>query len=221
MAGIDVTDALRRIGDAVSTAVDSVVENRWEAARSRAAATGGDHRSRVATLVESTRQELVVVGAAAGGTAALPGVGTIASLSTTAAEMAWFTGRSGELIMAIAAVHGHTDAELEERKAWILAVLAYGDDAAEQLDAAWWDVAKGLRGRNAGGVRMRALGMVNDLLARRLIARYGSRRSAVALGRALPFGFGAVVGGAANRVAVDRIGRAADSLFRDLPQALR
>ncbi|HYX43496.1 MAG TPA: hypothetical protein VE760_00545, partial [Acidimicrobiales bacterium] len=61
---------------------------------------------------------------------------------------------------------------------------------------------------------------INRKLGRSVLTRFGTRRGAPALGRVLPFGIGAAVGGSANYLSVQAIGRHADSFFRSLPYEL-
>ena len=54
-------------------------------------------------------------------------------------------------------------------------------------------------------------------MSRALVRRYGTRRGLVAVGRALPTGIGAAIGGTANYVAVRTLARNADEFFSRLP----
>ncbi len=66
-------------------------------------------------------------------------------------------------------------------------------------------------------IPLATLQMANRLMSRSLLRRYGSRRAVVALGRALPIGFGAVIGGSANYTAIRMLARNADQFFARLP----
>ncbi|MEI6705253.1 MAG: ABC transporter permease subunit, partial [Deltaproteobacteria bacterium] len=59
---------------------------------------------KVKALTDAFAREVAVVGAAAGVAAAAPAVGTTATFLASAAEIAWFTGRAGDLILTIAAL---------------------------------------------------------------------------------------------------------------------
>ncbi|QYG93779.1 hypothetical protein HC251_16000 [Iamia sp. SCSIO 61187] len=206
----------RAMAATVLKAIDRAVETRWDAALSRAAAATGDRDERVARVTDSLSTELAAVGAATGGVAALPGVGTIASLAASTADVAWTTTRACDIVMAIGAVHGHTDAPAVVRKAWVVAVLGYGAEAAPELarilgsqEAAAQDRA---RGRLSGG----SLAALNQGFGRALISKWALRRLAASVGKALPFGIGAVFGGVANRASARAIARHADGLFRQV-----
>lgn len=57
---------------------------------------------------------------------------------------------------------------------------------------------------------------MNQKIGRKLITKYGSKRGGAVLGRLVPFGVGAVVGGTFNYFTIDRFGKAADEYFRDV-----
>lgn len=210
------------IGDTVLGAVDKAVAQRWDAARSRAAALpAGSLDQRVEVATAGFVRELTVIGAASGGAAAVPGAGTATAVATAAADLGWFTLRISDLILTIGAVHGHEGASVEERRSWILSVLAFGDEAAPGLLGLVSELGPGLRSRSAGGggISAATLFAVNRRLARAVVTRYGTRRGAAAVGRLLPFGIGAAVGGTTNYLGARAVARQAHELFRSLPGA--
>jgi hypothetical protein len=54
---------------------------------------------------------------------------------------------------------------------------------------------------------------MNQKIGRKLVTKYGSKRSGAALGRLIPFGIGAIVGGTFNYITLQRFGKAADDYF--------
>lgn len=204
-------------GAVIQAGVDQVVTSRWDDAQQRAAATTGTRTERVEQLVNQFARELAVMGAVTGGAAAAPGVGTIVTLSTTAAELGWFTLRAGDLILAIAAVHGHTEPSVEERRAWVLSILAFGNSASKMLTRLAGEAGKGLGDKATARVPAEILLRVNQRLGRTIVTKYGAKRGAIALGRALPLGIGAAIGGAANYGLIRVIGKQADQFFAQLP----
>lgn len=209
-----------RAGEVVLAAVDKAVEVRWEPALRNAAATTGTVEERVAQLRRAFAQELATVGAATGGIAAVPGAGTGTAVGTALAEVSWFTARSADLILAIAAIHGHTKPSVEERRAWLLSVLAFGDGAATTLSRLAGEAGKGLGKKATAGISTEALRAINRAMGRTIVTKYGTKRGAIALGTALPFGIGAAIGGSANYALTRAVARQADSFFRMLPPVL-
>ncbi|MEL1246257.1 EcsC family protein [Flavobacterium sp. DGU11] len=55
---------------------------------------------------------------------------------------------------------------------------------------------------------------MNQKIGRKLVTKYGSKRGGAALGRLIPFGIGAAVGGTFNYFTLQRFGKAADDYFR-------
>lgn len=206
-----------RPGEIVLEGVDRVVISRWESARRAAAATTATREDRIRQLKRAFARELGTLGAAAGAVAAAPVIGTAASLSTAAAELGWFTIRAADLILAIAAVHGHTEPSVEERRAWVLSVLAFGDSAAAAFAKLAGETGKGLGAKATARIPTEVLRWMNRSLGRTVVTKYGARRGAIAIGRVLPLGIGAAIGGTANYALVRAIGRQADTFFAHLP----
>jgi hypothetical protein len=199
-------------------AIDDVSANRWDAAKRRAGQLPGAIRpEKIDALSRSFSRELGTAGAAAGAVAVAPAFGTGASLVTAIAELGWFTARAGDLVLTIAAVHGRTDPTVEERRAWVLAVLIYGSSAKEGFSRAVGEVSRS----GAPAVNQRlpiaSLQLANRLMSRSMLQKYGTRRGLIALGTALPVGIGAVFGGGANYRAIRKLARDADAFFARLP----
>lgn len=207
-------------GKAVLAVVDKAVDTRWDdALRFAREAPGATPEAKAKAIATHFTRQLAGLGAAAGGTAALPGVGTLAAIGTTTAELAAFAFRASEMVMAIGAAHGHTAATEDQRRAWVLAVLAFGDDAA----AGYASIVSSLGGAKALAAAQGSSSWfrtVNRYLGRKLVARFGAREGAAALGRLLPFGIGAAFGGGANWWLARGIAKDATRLFRQLPADL-
>lgn len=217
------------LGPAVLAAVDQAVEHRWDRAIEAASAARGDTaEARVRSVIKRFRRELATVGAATGAVAATPGIGTGAAASALVADVGWLALRVTDLIMTIGAAHGLTDATLEERRAWVLALLAFGDSAAEEFAGivqaidieirpsedrlrSGLGLVAGLAGSDA--LTVETLRRANANLAGRVVTRYGSRRGAVALGKLLPFGLGAAWGGATTWTLIRMVGASAARFF--------
>ena len=132
------------------------------------------------------------------------------------------TARLGILtILTIAALHGRPTPTVEERRAWVLAVLIFGSTARQGFAGIANQMGAGLGidtgETNKRGLTMATLRAVNGSLSRMVVRRYGTRRGAIAIGTALPLGVGALFGGGANYVAVRRLVQQADSFFAHLP----
>jgi hypothetical protein len=208
-----------RITRRLLATIDDVSSNRWDAAVRRAGELPGTIRpEKVKALTAAFARELGATGAAAGAAAAAPAVGTGATLLATSAELAWFTGRAGDLILTVAALHGRPDPTVDERRAWVLAVLIYGGSARDEFARALNQASTGVT--VAGPDRkipIASVQVANRLMSKALMRRYGAKRGAAALGRLIPLGIGAAVGATANYTAIRTLARHADEFFARLP----
>lgn len=136
-------------------------------------------------------------GGAAGATAAVPGVGTMASVAAVGAETTFFVEASALLTLSVASVHGISVEDHEQRRALVLAV-ALGESGRQIVHR-----SLGSPG-NIGRVITSAtpgknLGNLNQMLLKKFVAKFAAKRGAVMLGTLLPAGIGAVIGGTGNR----------------------
>jgi len=210
---------LERLATGILGTIDEVSASRWEAAVKRAAAQPGHIRpEKVKALTDSFTREVTAAGAAAGVVAASPAFGTTATVLTATAELAWFTARAGDLVLTIAALHGRPTPTVDERRAWLLALLIYGGSARDEFARAVNEASTGIA--PIGPDRMLPLGAIqlaNGLLSKALFRRYGTRRGAAAIGRMIPLGIGAMIGAAVNYSAIRSLARNADEFFARLP----
>lgn len=216
---------LDALGKAMLKGIDKAVATRWERALDKAArADGSSVDDRARWVTRSFIRELTSLGAATGATAAAPGLGTASAASVMVADMGWFALRTTDLIMTIGAVHGRTDASPEERRAWVLAILAFGENAAKEFADLATEISTMTAGRErmgalvagaAGGdvATIDALRKLNASLAVRVTERWGTRAGAESVGKLLPFGIGAVVGGSANWALTRAVGQQARRFF--------
>jgi hypothetical protein len=133
----------------------------------------------------------------------------------TAADVAWTTTRACDIVMTVGAIHGHDLASPLERQTWIMAVLGHGDRAFEELERVQQVIAAGGH-EDISTLSGGSLAALNQGFIRNLITDWTMRRLAAAVGRALPFGIGAVVGGLSNRASARIVARHADAMFARL-----
>lgn len=198
--------------------IDHAAVSRWEPAQERAAQTHGTADQRVAQITQHFTKELSAVGAASGGLSALPGVGLVSAMVATAADVAWTTTRACDIVMTVGVIHGHETASPLERQTWIMSVLGHGERAYDELTRVHEVIAAGGHediSKLSGG----SLAALNQGFIRNLITDWTMRRLATAVGKALPFGIGAVVGGLSNRASARSVARHADAMFVRLAEA--
>lgn len=199
----------------VIDAVHSAAESRWEPAQRRAAELFGvTHEQKLIAVRKHFQKELVGIGTATGAVGALPGAGTATAITMGLADIGWVTVRNADLIFTVAALHGHTEADVEERTAWVLAVLVFGDSAAASYEA----LARELGKKAASVATSATMKKMNKAMARKVFKSYGTKKGVLAVGKALPFGVGAVFGGATSYSGLKGLIKDADLFFRQIPR---
>lgn len=140
---------------------------------------------------------LAGTGAAVGGAAAAPGVGTGVALALSAGETLSSLEMSALFALSIAEVHGVPIDEVERRRTIVLGIMLGGSGTAtiskiaERTGQHW--------GRQiVAKVPVETLRQINKVLGRHFITKYGTKQGIIVLGRVAPFGIGAVIGGGAN-----------------------
>ena len=162
-------------------------------------------------------------GALVGATAAIPAVGTVASVAMSAAETAGFLEASALFAQSVTEVHGIALDDPERARTLVMALIlgSAGSDLVEQLAgevvgaaparAAFWGemVTKSLPKSAVGGVSKR--------LRAYFVKRFAAREGASIVGRAIPFGIGAVIGGAGNHFLGRRVIQSSRTAFGAAP----
>ncbi|MGV8873626.1 MAG: hypothetical protein ACOH2Q_13940 [Rhodococcus sp. (in: high G+C Gram-positive bacteria)] len=137
-------------------------------------------------------------GSAVGGAAAIPGIGTVASLAAVGAETAFFIESSALLTLSVASVHGIPVENHQQRRALVLSV-ALGESGMQIVQRTVGKTAKNwgplITSRIPGG----SMTSMNKSLVKKFITKYLAKRSALLVGKMLPAGIGAAIGGAGNR----------------------
>lgn len=199
-------------------AVDKLVDSRYDAARAAVARLsadqpGWDPPRQADALIAECRRELAAVGAAAGGAAAVPGVGMVAAATASSADVAWTVTRLGELIMAIGIAHGYTSEAIETRRAWVLSVLSMATGASKGLRGLAQQVGSHGGARVVDAIPPSLLDRVNGTVGARVLVKWGTQQGVIRLGRLVPFGIGALIGGVGNAALVQVVGHQAKGFF--------
>lgn len=157
-------------------------------------------------------------GSAVGGTAAVPAIGTAASLAAVGAETAFFIESSALLTLSVASVHGIPVHDHQQRRALVLAV-ALGESGMQIVQKTVGTSAKNwgtlVTSRIPGGT----MTTMNKSLVKKFVQKYLAKRSALLFGKLLPAGIGAVIGGAGNHMIGKGVIRNARDAFGPAPQA--
>lgn len=162
-------------------------------------------------------------GAAVGATAVVPGIGTGMTLALSGVETVGFLETTTLFAQSLAEVHGIRIADPDRARALVLTLLL-GEEGV--------DLVSQLAGQAAGTAATRpaywgelvtktlpraAVGPAVDRLKSVFIKTFAARAGASWIGKALPFGIGAVIGGAGNGILGRRVVVSARRAFGPAP----
>lgn len=170
----------------------------------------------VKTLELMYRSALTSTGAAVGATAAIPAVGTGAALALSGGEMLSSMELTVLFALSVAQVHGVRVDELERRRTLVLGIVLGGSSGetiskiAERTGHYW---AKTI----VDSVPVATLRQINKVLGPNFVTKYGAKQGILVLGKVVPFGIGAVIGGGANLAVSEATVRTARRAFGPAP----
>ncbi|GIH07177.1 hypothetical protein Rhe02_52440 [Rhizocola hellebori] len=161
---------------------------------------------------------LAGTGAAVGAAAAAPGVGTGVALALSGGEAISSLELSILFALSIAEVHGVAIDEIERRRTIVMGIMLGGSGSAtiakvaERTGQHW--------GRQiVAKVPAETLRQINNILGKHFVTKYGTKQGIIVLGRVVPFGIGAVVGGGANAAIATLAVKASRRAFGPPPES--
>jgi hypothetical protein len=177
----------------------------------------------ITTLERRYLAAVTTGGALVGATAAIPAIGTVTSIALSTAETAGFLEASALFAQSVTEVHGIAVTDPERARTLVMTMIlgSAGSDLVEQLASevvgvgparsAFWGelVTKNLPKSALGGVarRLRAF----------FLKKFAANEGAGIVGRAIPFGIGAVIGGVGNHFLGRRVVTSSRSAFGPAP----
>lgn len=164
-------------------------------------------------------------GSAVGATAAVPAVGTVAALALASAETVGFLEATALYAHSLAEVHGITLNDPDRARAIILTLLL-GDEGLTLLKQVTSQAKGGATrstfwGEFVGSVLPRQmLAPLVDQLKGMFLRKVATTGSASVIGKAIPYGVGAVIGGVGNYVLARRVVARSRTAFGPAPHVL-
>lgn len=157
-------------------------------------------------------------GAAVGATAAVPAIGTATSLALSGIETAGFLEASALFAQSVTEVHGIVVDDPDRARALVMTMV---------LGTAGTDLVKQLAGQAAGGppksrywgemvtksLPRGVMGPMADTIKRTFLKRFSVAQGTNVVGRLIPFGIGAVIGGGGNHLLGRQIVRSSREAF--------
>lgn len=138
---------------------------------------------------------VTLTGCGAGAAGAVPGLAV--GLTAALANLSSFTGASVLYVLSVAEVHGLHPEDIERRRALVLTVMV-GDSAAGAAQAAAGRTGPHLAKKIVKAIPMAAINRMNKFLGPRFITKYGTTQGVLVIGKQLPLGLGAFIGGGGN-----------------------
>ena len=165
-----------------------------------------------------------VAGAAVGATAAVPAVGTLAALGLSGAATIGFLEATALYAESVAELHGVSTADPERSRAMVMAILMgeegtalirsiLGSSAGQGAPQCWGQLVN----KSASPSLVKTL---TGSIQRRFLKKFLAKQGGFMLGRALPFGVGAVIGGSGNHLMGKSVIRTTREAFGPLPQTI-
>lgn len=184
----------------------------------------GASTTQVAQMLE--RRYLTAVtsgGAAVGATAVVPGIGTATTLALSGVETAGFLEATALFAQSLAELHGIPVENPDRARALVLALML-GREGADLVG----QFARQATGRGGplstywgelvtASLPRAAVGPVLDRLTHTFLRRFAAAGGASVVGKAMPFGIGAVIGGTGNHILGRRVIAGARRAFGIVP----
>ncbi len=138
---------------------------------------------------------VTVSGGAAGGAGSVPGAGIPVALL----DVLGFTEASVLYTLSLAEIHDIHPEDLETRRLLVLTVLI-GDAAVSALEKTTARTGPYWARAIVDAIPMSAINRVNKILGPRFVTKYGTQQGVLVLGKQVPLGMGALLGGGGNHV---------------------
>lgn len=166
-------------------------------------------------------------GAAVGVTAVIPAIGTGITLALSGLETAGFLEATALYAQSLSELHGIAVDDPERARALVMTMMLghEGSDLVRQLagqfagdgvarNAYWGELV-------TNNIPRAIMGPLTDRLKGLFIRQFATKGGVSLIGKAVPFGIGAVIGGAGNRILGNRVVRSSRLAFGQSPESFR
>lgn len=155
-------------------------------------------------------------GAAVGATAVVPAVGTAAALGLSVAATVGFLEATALYAQSVAELHGVRLQDPDRSRTVVMAIML-----GEEGTAMMQQLSKGQPwGSAIGGASSGVFGALGTTVRKQFMRKMLARQGSVIIGRALPLGVGAVIGGAGNYTMGRSVIKAAHRAFGEAPDTI-
>lgn len=155
-------------------------------------------------------------GAVSGGAAAAPGVSTGLGVAASVADAGGFLAVAALHVFSLAEIHGVPAEDLARRKTLFYGVLI-GESAQATIQKAAGRTGAHWARKAVAKIPGSSLAKVNAVLGRNFVTKYGTKQGILVLGKAVPFGIGAVIGASGNVIFAQAVIKSARKAFGPPP----
>ena len=165
-------------------------------------------------------------GALVGGSAVVPGIGTVAALGLSAAATVGFLEATALFSTSLAELHGVRMVDPDRASTLVMAIMLGEEGTALLSSLSGQAAGQGKGPTQAWGslfarrVPLAGFGSVRERLQTMFLKSLLKKQGTALLGRALPFGIGAVVGGVGNRMMGRAVVANAKEAFGPMPDTI-
>lgn len=151
-------------------------------------------------------------GVATGLAAAVPGAGTAVALVVAGGEAVATMNWTAFYVLALADVQGVSITEVERKRELLIAVL-FGGSVRGATKKVVARTGKHWSKKIIQKVPAGAIKGINKVMGVNFITRYGTKQGVIVLGKVVPFGVGAAIGGAMNFATATALVKSAHKVF--------
>jgi hypothetical protein len=163
------------------------------------------------------RAATITAGVGVGAAAASRRVNRKAALALSGGETLGFLSATALYVLSRAEVHGMPVQDLERRRTLVLAVML-GDAGASAVHEVAERTGQHWARQLVKAIPQAKVKTANKVLGRHFVTKYGTKEGILVLGRVIPLGIGAAIGGVANAAFSHGIVKAADLAFGPSPE---
>ena len=158
------------------------------------------------------RAATITAGAGVGAAAAAPGVGTGVAIAVSGTEAIAFLNATVLYVLARAEVEGIEIEDVERRRTLVMAIIL-GDLGAKGVEKVAERTGQHWALQLVKRIPRSKILAVNKVLGHNFVTKYGTKQGILVLGKVIPFGIGAVIGGTANGLFAQGVIKASDHAF--------
>lgn len=139
------------------------------------------------------------------------------SLAFAAGDVAGYMSFAALYVFSVAEVHGIPIHDMDRRRTLLMAVLL-GDAGAQSVQSIAGRTGPYWANKVVQSIPMSSIKQVNKVLGRNFVTKYGTKQGVLVLGKQVPFGIGAAIGGVGNAAFARFTIRSANRAFGSAPE---